>query len=134
MGLQGVFSKLERAGFLVFHKVIDTDFIDEIENIIPEACSSDLYGIIYYTYEDFEMGCKCGYMRLHFSELEDTGSSLLMYMKEVLNNNRMNFELIRNNTFFVELNSHDVDFLNNVGKIVKKGNEKRNTHILSVSN
>lgn len=133
MGLQGVFSKLERAGFLLFHKVVDTDFIDEIENIIPETFSSDLYGIIYYTYDDFEMGCKSGYMRLHFSELEDNGSSLLIYMKEVLINNQINFELVKNNTFFIELNNKDIEYLNNTGKIMKKSNES-NRRILSVIN
>lgn len=134
MGLQGFFSKLERAGFLVFHKIVDTDFIDEIENIIPDTFTSDLYGIIYYTYNDFEMASKTGYMRLSFMELEDNGYSLLSYIKEVFINNQINFELLNNNTFIIELNSNDIEFLNYNGKSMKKTNEKGNRNILSVIN
>lgn len=111
MSLKNILLKLEKSGFLVFHQVIDMEFIDEIENIIPGTFSSDVYGIIYYTYDDYIMSLNSGYLRLNFIELEEPAFSMFHYVEEIFRNGNVNCEFINKHTIIVELNKDDMKFV-----------------------
>lgn len=122
MGLKDILLKLEKSGFLIFHQVTDTDFIDEIENIIPDLFSSDVYGIVYYTYDDFIASLQSGFLKLNCMDLENE-NFVVSYIKDIFNKENIDHKYINKNTFFVSLNGDDFNFMNKKTFLNSRGNK-----------
>lgn len=82
--IKNILLTLEKRGFLVFHKVTDTNFMDDIENIAP-CFTTDVYGIFYYTYDDYLNSLQTGYMDVNYMPLEDDNINIFLVVREICN-------------------------------------------------
>lgn len=111
MGLKNILLTLEKRGFLVFRNVVDMHFLDDIENISP-CFTTDVYGIFYYTYDDYFVSLQSGYLTIHYFSLDDDNINVYATIREICNTNRLNeyqdYEFINSNDIRFKVDKNEM--------------------------